>query len=404
MIPAAGMPHVVLLRDLGEVRELLADMRVSAGGVKLMDKKALFRVVRVKGLDIRAANILKQEMLSRGGEVATSREVYELDGSSAECLVMGTLVQYERLLPKLRQQPFGLRALADSMAAVLSSIDGGPAPCHPGLDFSRRPRIMGILNVTPDSFADPGVHFDREVAIRGAWRMVDEGADIIDVGGETTKPGSVPTSLEEELGRVLPVVQALAGDLPAPLSIDTYKAEVAAKALAAGAFMINDISALRFDPEMVAVLRDADCPVILMHMLGQPRTMQENPVYENVVEDVYAFFVERLVWAVDNGLKEENLLIDPGIGFGKTLAHNLALIRALPTFRSLGRPVVLGASRKRFIGEILGLADAPDRVYGTIATSVVATLDEVEMVRVHDVRQNAEAVRLARAIAPTGDE
>ena len=400
MIPAAGLPQVVELRDLAEVRALLRDMRVSGGGISLMDKKCLFRVVRVKGLDIRAANILKQEMLSRGGEVATSREVYELAGRAAECLIMGTLVQYERLLPKLRQQPFGLRALADAIGAVLESYAGGAPTCHPGLDLSRRPQIMGILNVTPDSFADPGVHFDREVAIAGAWRMVDEGADLIDVGGESTRPGSDPTSFDDEVDRVVPVVKALAGDLPAHLSVDTCKAGVAAKALEAGAFMINDVSALRSDRGMAAVLRDAGCPVILMHMLGEPKTMQVNPVYDSVVEDVYRFFVERLTWAIDQGLKEENLLVDPGIGFGKTLAHNLALIRGLGSFRSLGRPVVLGASRKRFIGEVLGLADAPDRVYGTVATSVIAALQEVEVVRVHDVKENVQAVRVARAVFP----
>jgi len=400
VIPAAGLPQVVELRDLAEVRALLRDMRVSGGGISLMDKKCLFRVVRVKGLDIRAANILKQEMLSRGGEVATSREVYELAGRAAECLIMGTLVQYERLLPKLRQQPFGLRALADAIGAVLESYAGGAPTCHPGLDLSRRPQIMGILNVTPDSFADPGVHFDREVAIAGAWRMVDEGADLIDVGGESTRPGSDPTSFDDEVDRVVPVVKALAGDLPAHLSVDTCKAGVAAKALEAGAFMINDVSALRSDRGMAAVLRDAGCPVILMHMLGEPKTMQVNPVYDSVVEDVYRFFVERLTWAIDQGLKEENLLVDPGIGFGKTLAHNLALIRGLGSFRSLGRPVVLGASRKRFIGEVLGLADAPDRVYGTVATSVIAALQEVEVVRVHDVKENVQAVRVARAVFP----
>lgn len=404
MIPRTGLPQVLALRDLAEVRAVLHDMRVSAGGIDLMHKKALLRVVRVKGLDIRAANILKQEMLSRGGEVATSREVYEMGGREAECLIMGTLVQYEHLLPKLRRQPFGLRALADGIAAVLQSYDGGAPACHSGLDLSRRPRIMGILNVTPDSFADPGVHFDREVAVAGAWRMVDEGADLIDVGGESTRPGSDPTPLDDEIDRVVPVVKALAGELPVPLSIDTYKAAVAAKALEAGAFMINDVSALRFDPEMVAVLRDADCPVILMHMLGEPKTMQADPVYENVLEDVYRFFVERLTWAVDQGLKEENLLIDPGIGFGKTLAHNLTLMRGLGSLRSLGRPVVLGASRKRFIGEILGLAEPADRVYGTVATSVIGALQEVEMLRVHDVKENAQAVRLARAIFPPPEE
>jgi dihydropteroate synthase len=246
------------------------------------------------------------------------------------------------------------------MAAALVHYDAHAPAFHPGLDLRKRPRVMGILNVTPDSFSDPGDHFDSEVAVQAAWRMVEDGADLIDIGGESTRPGSDPVTRDEELRRVRPVLAALAGRLPAPLSIDTYRGEVAAAALEAGAFMVNDVTALRGDPEMAAVVRDAGCPIVLMHMLGKPKTMQDNPTYDNVVEDVFAFFVERLTWAVDNGISEENLLVDPGIGFGKTLAHNLALIRHLDSFRSLGRPVVLGASRKRFIGDVLGLPEAKD--------------------------------------------
>lgn len=404
MIPAAGLPQVLVLRDADEVRRALQEMRVSAGGIAIMQEKALFRIVRVKGLDVRAANILKQEMLSRGGEVATSRDVYELGGTSAECLILGTLAQYGHLLPKLRQQPFGLRALADALEAVLRHHDAHVPACHPGLDLRRRPRLMGVLNVTPDSFSDGGDFFAPDVAVAGARRMVEEGADIVDIGGESTRPGSDRTPVEEEMRRVLPVIETLAPNISVPISVDTYRAAVAAKALERGAFMINDVTALRGDPEMAAVVRDADCPVVLMHMLGEPKTMQENPVYENVVEDIYAFFVERLTWAVEQGLKEENLIIDPGIGFGKTLAHNLALLRHLESFRSLGRPVLLGASRKRFIGAVLGLPEPKDRVIGTVATSVIAALQDVDIVRVHDVAENAQAIRIARAVFPSNQE
>ena len=239
----------------------------------------MFRVVRVRGLDVRAANILKQEMLSRGGEVATSREVYELHGGSADCLVMGTLTQFERLLPKLRQQPFGLRRLAVGIEAALRNYDE-PIPTGPaGLDLSRAPLLMGVLNVTPDSFSDGGSYASPDEAVKAALAMAEEGAALIDVGGESTRPGSDPLPEDEELSRVLPVVEALASALPGRVSVDTYKARVAAKALAAGAYMINDISALRVDPEMVAVVRDAECPVILMHMLGEPKTMQMAPAY-----------------------------------------------------------------------------------------------------------------------------
>lgn len=400
MIPQTGLPQVIALRDVDEVRALMERMRVSPGGADIMAKKALFRVVRVKGLDIRAANILKQEMLSRGGEVATSRDVYQLDGREAECLVLGTLTQFERLLPKLRAQPFGLRNLAASIEAALRQYDAHVPAFHAGLDLRKRPRVMGIVNVTPDSFSDAGDHFDPEVAVAAAWRMVDEGADMIDIGGESTRPGSGRVSADEEIGRVLPVIKALAGALPVPISIDTYRASVAAAALEAGAFMVNDVSAFRMDPALADVVGDAACPAVLMHMLGEPKTMQENPVYEDVVEDVFAFFVERLTWAIEAGIPEENLLVDPGIGFGKTLAHNLELIRRLESFRSLGRPIVLGASRKRFIGEVLGLPEAKERVIGTVATSVIAVIHDIDIVRVHDVRENVEAIRLTRAVFP----
>ena len=198
----------------------------------------------------------------------------------------------------------------------------------------------------------------------------------------------------------MPFVRALAGELPVPISVDTYKAAVAAQAIEAGALMVNDISALRMDPEMAAVVRDADCPVILMHMLGRPKTMQVDPVYEDVVAELYAFFVERLNWAVDQGIPERNLLIDPGIGFGKTLAHNLTLLRDLETFRSLGRPIVLGHSRKRFIGELLGLPDGAPRALGTAVVSALAATQRVSIIRVHDVRENAQAIRMAQAVHP----
>ena len=393
-----GLSRVVVLRDVDQVRRKLTAMGVAPGGVDIMAGKALFRVVLVEDVDVRAANILKQEMLARGGDVATSRETYELGESLTDCLLLGTVAQFDRLLPKLRTLPFGLDALASSLATVLGNWAADTPTAHPGLDLAHGPRLMGIINVTPDSFSDPGVFADPRAAIEGAWRLVDEGAHFIDVGGESTRPGSDTTPLEEELARVMPFIRALAGDLPVPISVDTYKASVAAQAIEAGALMVNDISALRMDPQMAAVVRDADCPVVLMHMLGRPKTMQVNPVYEDVVADLYAFFVERLNWAVDQGIPERNLLIDPGIGFGKTLAHNLALLRDLDTFRSLGRPLVLGHSRKRFIGELLGLPDGAPRALGTAVVSALAVAHHVGIVRVHDVRENAQAIRMARAV------
>jgi dihydropteroate synthase len=394
--PAA--PQVLALHDLVEARAALAHIRVSGAGIDIMEKKALFRVVRVRGLDVRAANILKQEMLSRGGEVATSREVYELHGGSADCLVMGTLTQFERLIPKLKQQPFGLRRLATAIETGLRNYDQPVPAGPPGLDLTQPPVLMGILNVTPDSFSDGGSYGSSEEAVRAALTMIEEGASLVDVGGESTRPGSDPLPAEEELARVLPVVEALASALPGRISVDTYKARVAARALEAGAYMINDISALRMDAEMAAVVRDADCPVVLMHMLGEPKTMQAAPAYADVVEELYAFFAERLEWAVANGLKEQNLLIDPGLGFGKTTEHNLTILRNLEAFRSLGRPIVVGASRKRFLGTILGIEEAAARDDATAATTVMAVCAGAHVVRVHRVGVNRDAALVARAI------
>ena len=398
MIPDDGRAQVLALRDLDEVRAAMAQARVSSAGVGIMENKGLFRVVRVTGLDVRAASILKQEMLSRGGEVATSRDVYQMRAEQADCLLMGTLAQFERLLPKLQAQPFGLRRLAHSIEAALRNHDTPVPACHPGLDLSEAPLVMGVVNVTPDSFSDGGVLADAETAVQVGLEMVREGAALVDVGGESTRPGADALPLAVERERVLPVVRALAASLPGRVSVDTYKAALAAEALAAGAYMVNDISALRMDGEMVAVLRDADCPVVLMHMLGEPKTMQEAPTYSDVVREVYAFFVERLNWAVDNGLKEENLLVDPGIGFGKTTAHNLEIMRDLAAFRSLGRPIVVGASRKRFLGEILGIDEPRARDEGTAATTVIAAAAGAHIVRAHRVGLNRDAAKVTRAV------
>ena len=263
------------------------------------------------------------------------------------------------------------------------------------------PCIMGIVNVTPDSFSDGGRFEEHEAAVAHAVRLVAEGAAIIDVGGESTRPGAKPVDAAAELRRVLPVIEglraALGDDLP--ISVDTSKAAVARAALAAGATMVNDVSALRGDPEMAAVVAEAGCPLCLMHMLGEPRTMQDAPRYDDVVAEVCGFLEQRLTVAVAAGVAEEAVLLDPGIGFGKTLQHNLMLLDGLDRLAALGRPVVLGASRKRFLGAVLGIDRADRRLAGTIATTVLGFSRGAAVFRVHDVRANAEALAVARAIS-----
>ena len=259
------------------------------------------------------------------------------------------------------------------------------------------PCVMGIVNVTPDSFSDGGLHADTDSAVAHGLRLADEGAAILDIGGESTRPGSLPVPVDEELARVVPVVERLAAATPALLSIDTTKAAVARAALDAGATLVNDVTALRGDAAMAGLVAERGCPVCLMHMLGEPRTMQDDPRYDDVVAEVAAFLEERLAAAVAAGVREEQVLLDPGIGFGKTVRHNLLLLAHLDRIAALGRPVVLGASRKRFIGALLG-AEPRERTSGTVATSVLGLTRGAAVVRVHDVRPNVEALRVAEAV------
>jgi dihydropteroate synthase len=268
---------------------------------------------------------------------------------------------------------------------------------HGVIDLRRRTAVMGILNLTPDSFYDGGRHSDLERALRAALAMVEAGADIIDIGGESTRPGAPPVKAGEELARILPVLRELRRRTAVPISVDTYKAGVASAALAAGADIINDVSALRFDPEMITLVARERVPIVLMHMQGTPRTMQAEPHYGDVVREVGDFLAARARAALDHGIAPEMLIIDPGIGFGKTIQHNLELIRGLPALAAAGRPLLIGASRKAFIGRILGF-DAGERLEGSVAVGVAAILNGANLLRVHDVRETVRAARIADAI------
>lgn len=259
-------------------------------------------------------------------------------------------------------------------------------------------RIMGVVNVTPDSFSDGGLYVEPETAIAHGLELAAEGAAIIDVGGESTRPGALPVEAEEELDRVLPVIEGLmTARTDAQISIDTSKASVASRALDAGATFVNDVTALRGDPEMVSLVASSGADVCLMHMLGEPRTMQEDPRYEDVVSEVKAFLEDRLQFAVQGGVAEERILLDPGIGFGKTADHNLELIDRLDEIVALGRPVAVGASRKSFIGRITGREDPFERVPGTVAVNVLAYERGARVFRVHDVAPSYDALAMAAA-------
>jgi dihydropteroate synthase len=258
-----------------------------------------------------------------------------------------------------------------------------------------KPKLMGVVNVTPDSFSDGGLYLDVDAAIAHGEELARDGAEILDVGGESTRPGAEEVSVAEEMTRVVPVVAGLAGS--AIVSVDTSKVEVAEAALDAGASIVNDVTALRGSPEIGGLCAEHDAGLILMHMQGDPRTMQESPVYEDVVAEVKAFLAERLEVAVGAGVAEEKVWLDPGIGFGKTLEHNLELLRRLGELRELGRPLVVGTSRKSFIGKIDG-SEVGDRLGGSIASSVLAAAAGADVLRVHDVAEAAQAIKVAAAI------
>ena len=264
--------------------------------------------------------------------------------------------------------------------------------------FKDKPLVMGILNVTPDSFYDHGAFFSRDRALDHALRMIDEGADIIDVGGESTRPFSEPTPRAEELARILPVIEAVRKHSDVLLSVDTYKAVVARAAIAAGADIINDISSLSFDPDMADVIAESGVPVVLMHIKGTPRDMQKDPIYKDVVGEIREFFVERIAFARSAGIDEENIVVDPGIGFGKRLQDNLAIIRELGRLKELGQPLLMGTSMKSFIGQIMGTTALEDRAEGTLASVAMSVWNGADIVRVHDVARTRRVITFMEAL------
>ena len=322
------------------------------------------------------------------GDIAAVGGAYALAGGP----VRFTHVEHLR-----RDAPPQVVAASTIPAGALQNLTAPRPPiCNLTMD---QPRLMGIINVTPDSFSDGGDHAAPEAAVAGAGAMTD--ADILDIGGESTRPGSDTVSAAAELARVEPVIAALRrAGRPTPVSIDTRKADVARAAVAAGASLVNDVSACAYDPAMADTVRDLDVPVCLMHASGDPKTMQQNPRYDDVLLDVYDYLAARVAYVESLGIRRSGIIVDPGIGFGKTRDHNLALLRRLSLFHGLGCAVLLGVSRKRFIGDIGAAPDAKDRFPGSCAVALDALRQGVQILRVHDVAQTAQAVRLFTALHP----
>ncbi|MFC1477843.1 dihydropteroate synthase [Candidatus Margulisiibacteriota bacterium] len=390
--------QIIEFSSIDDIRAQMQNIGCDPAGVNIMQDKAFIRAIKLSDISVKAALILKQEMLSLGGDAANHRETISGKIDKTDILLLGTPAHYKQLDRKLQGQPFGLAELGEQIAARLALYQTKPQainlPSGKTLQFDK-PLIMGILNCTPDSFSDGGQYLDPGRAADHARQMLSDGAMIIDAGGESSRPGAEPVSEEEELKRVIPVISKIADQ--AIVSVDTYKASVAEQALDAGAKIINDITALQGDPRMAAVAAESGCPVVLMHMRGTPQNMQEAPEYTDIMAELISFFEERISFAVKSGIDEQNIILDPGTGFGKTTEHNLTILNKLEQLKVFGRPILLGTSRKSVIGDVLGLPPA-ERLEGTIATVCLGIQNNASIIRVHDVKEVARAVKMTTAI------
>jgi len=360
--------------------------------------RGTFRSVLIRDLKPVAANILKQECLSIGAECALHEHSITHKVDKTHAVIMATEEQFRRLTKNLQIQPFGLSQMGKELERLLFT----PSNTHlhlargQSLDLSEKTAVMGILNLTPDSFSDGGTYFSRDQALKRAEEMVREGADIVDIGGESTRPGAEAVSEAEELDRVIPVVEFLAGTVPL-ISVDTTKPAVAEAALKAGAHIINDIFGFHQSPDLARIAANYRAGVILMHIKGTPRTMQKNPLYDDHMGEISDWLAESIKIAEKAGLPRENLVVDPGIGFGKTLEHNLEILRRLGELACLKVPILIGTSRKSFIGKIDG-SHVTNRLGGSLAAAVISVLNGAAIVRVHDVKETVQALRIVDAI------
>ena len=384
-----------------EAADILKRMDVDPYGIEAMLPKMVNMNIHIQRLPCKVANIIKQEMLAIGGDAAVARGAVACSIEKTDLILIGTLKQIRRFIEKISFQPFGLKLLAESLDTLLDNLLAE----HWTLKTSQRKmilgdrtRIMGILNVTPDSFSDGGRFNSPEKAVACGFQLVEDGADILDIGGESTRPGAQPVSLEEELRRTIPVIQGLSGKINVPISIDTTKAVIAREAVAAGAEIINDISAMRFDEPMPAVIASSGAAVVFMHMRGVPQTMQKGDLHYALLQgEMIDFFRERLNTALLAGILPEQVIIDPGIGFGKTRSDNLKLLKYLPEFNVMGRPILTGPSRKSFlVQEECG--GTVDRLEETAAAVTAAIMNGSQVVRVHDVKAMKRVVAVADAI------
>ncbi len=379
-----------------KIEKAFKKIDVDPAGIEIMVPKFSFKTFVIKNLDNRAAAIVKQDILSIGGEAAISGKVLWFEQGENDIYIAGTEKHLKLLAEKMKKQPFKLKEIGIELERQLKKSDYSSLSSLLGLKYS--PAVMGILNITPDSFYDGGKNFSVKDAVKNAEKMIEEGAAILDIGGESTRPGAKRVSSEEEIERVLPVLKEIKRNFDIPISIDTYKSEVARICLENGANIINDISFGTFDDKMFETVASYNAVYIGMHIKGTPETMQQNPHYLDCVFEIREFLRQRAEKAEEQGIDRDKIIIDPGIGFGKKDEHNLEILRNIQAFSSLGFPVLIGASRKSMFGRLLNLK-TKQRLAPSLAVAVYAALQGVFMVRVHDVFETVNAIRIVNFLS-----
>lgn len=386
--------RIVQFNNMHVSKEEIRKIGVDANSIPYLASKALFIVMKIENISAYAANIIKHEMLAKGGDAAVNRGVFDCSIKESDVLLMGTYSQYGRLIYKLSAYRGVFTEIADEIQRVIKVLDiGKPKYFECGkykLPIGEKTYVMGILNVTPDSFSDGGKYINLDSAVKRAVEMVQNGADIIDVGGESTRPGYRPVDPFSEIDRVVPVIERLAREINVPVSVDTSKAIVAEKAIMAGACIVNDVWGLQKDKNMAEVISKTGAGVIVMHN-------SDSTEYKDLMGDIIRFLKESIKMAENAGVRRESIVIDPGIGFGKTLEHNLEVMRRLKELNSLNVPVLIGTSRKSLIGNVLELP-INERLEGTAATVTLGIANGADIVRVHDVKEMVRVARMTDAM------
>ncbi|WP_192584460.1 dihydropteroate synthase [Clostridium botulinum] len=376
-------------------------IEVHEGSVNIFMNKNSITPLKIFNVLAPAANIIKQEILALGGDCAVNKYCINCKVETSDIILLGTKRQYKKLLQKLKCMTFfRIEEIVGELENYIKNNGDVKTVLKDGREINyENLKVMGIINCTPDSFYEGSRKDSIEEALKTAEKMLKEGAEILDIGGESTRPGSDPVDEEEEIKRVVPVIREIKNKFKdVIISIDTYRANTAKAAIEAGADIVNDISAMKYDENMVKVVKEYDVPVILMHVKGKPKDMQVEPAYGDLMKEIHLYFNERIDYCKAHGISDDKIILDPGIGFGKTVEHNLKIMNRIEELKSFNLPVLLAASRKATIGKVLGNLPAEERLEGTIALSCLAVDAGIQMVRVHDVKENIRAIRMLEAV------